>query len=252
MLLTGIVLLGSAFSGVQNKLTTASLQRVLADEALEQSKQALMPVNLTEHPFEVEIVLLENGTHVIRYFHRQNPEKTQYRFLHLLVKDSDGSFDNTSEIDSIADAILAEIAEPGMSQRDTAGAIYQWIRGNIAYMAYANDSDWVQAAYDGYIKRRGDCFVFYAAAKHLLTRAGIENQRIDHTLGSHAWNLVRIDGDWYHFDTTPRRTGGDFFLLTDAELAAYAEKNGGSHVWDTALYPAATGNHMVRGELDVE
>lgn len=252
MILTGIILFGSIFSAVQNKLSAASLQRALAHEDLNESVQTIMPPCLTEAYYEVDIILLENGIHMIRYRNKNKPEESHIRFVSIRFKDSEEPFDNTGEIDKMADAVLAGITKPNMSQREVAGAIYHWIRGNITYTANANDSDWIQAAYDGFMKRRGDCFVFYAAAKHLLTRAGIENLSIVHILGTHYWNMVWIDGDWYHFDTTPRHTGGDFFLLTDAALVAYSEENGGSHVWDSSLYPAATGMKPHQEEQNFE
>ena len=57
------------------------------------------------------------------------------------------------------------------------------------------------------------------------------------TGGGHYWSLIDLGYGWYHYDTTPRRTGGEFFMLTDAELTAYSEENGDSHIWDVSLYP---------------
>ena len=58
------------------------------------------------------------------------------------------------------------------------------------------------------------------------------------TDNDHWWNLVYVDGEWLHFDTTPRRLGGDFCLLTTAQLLAYSNTHGNSHGFDPSQYPA--------------
>ena len=71
-----------------------------------------------------------------------------------------------------------------------------------------------------------------------MTRAGIKNQGIVKQGGGHYWSLVDIGNGWYHFDATPRKGGGEFFMLTDAEIERYSKSHGNSHVWDKTKYPA--------------
>ena len=87
--------------------------------------------------------------------------------------------------------------------------------------------------------RKGDCFVFAATAKELLTLAGIPNIDVVRltTNPSHYWNLVYIDEGWYHFDCTPRKDKSEFLLLTDAELETYSTANENTHAYDKTLYP---------------
>ena len=60
---------------------------------------------------------------------------------------------------------------------------------------------------------------------------------IRYTDNDHYWNLTQCDGQWYHFDTTPRSWGGSFCLLTDAEMLAYSHAHGGCFEFDRSLYP---------------
>jgi len=58
--------------------------------------------------------------------------------------------------------------------------------------------------------------------------------------GGHAWNLVKVDDEWYHLDTTwndpvPDRGNGiryDYFLLNDTDMRV-------DHAWEAVDYPKA-------------
>lgn len=146
--------------------------------------------------------------------------------------------DLEKQVDAMADQVLAGIVNDSMSQRQKAEAIYSWVRGHIRYVNHSEKGDWVKSAYDGFRTKRGDCYTYYSVSLALLTRVGIPCIEVVRTDGHHWWELVQIDGQWYHFDTTPRAAGGTFCLLTDAELAAYSNGVGkGSHNFDRSLYP---------------
>ena len=143
-------------------------------------------------------------------------------------------------INAMADAVLAGIISDGMDSRAKLNAIYGWVRGNLAYVNHSDKSNWLRGAYEGLKYRRGDCFVYFATTKALLSRAGIANMDIQKLPGyrsMHYWNLVDIGEGWHHFDTTPRVGGGEFNYLTDAQLMSYSEAHGNSHIYDRSLYP---------------
>lgn len=140
--------------------------------------------------------------------------------------------------DAMADQILARITNSSMTDRQKAVAIYNWVRGNLTYSVSGTVGDWSQAASEGLRRRRGNCYTFYATSLVLLSRAGIPSIEVIRSRDNdHWWNLVYVDGAWYHFDTTPRRAGGDFCLLTTGQLLSYSRANGNSHMFDAGLYP---------------
>lgn len=144
-----------------------------------------------------------------------------------------------SEVYWLADEILAKIITPGMSPYDKLTAIYNWIRNSLGYVNSSEKGNWVNAAYQGLAKRRGDCYVYACTAKALLTRAGIKNRDIEKIPSSrrHYWNLVDIGEGWHHFDTTPRKGESTRFCYwTDAELMAYSAANYNSHNYDRNIY----------------
>ena len=142
-------------------------------------------------------------------------------------------------MDAVCDGILAQITNSSMGERQKAEAIYRWVRGNLRYSGHSSTRDWVTEAYQGFRRRHGDCYTYFSVSQALLTRAGLPSiEVIRSTDNDHYWNMTRVDGTWYHFDTTPRKGGGEFFLLTDQELAAYSSAHNDSHDFDPSLYPA--------------
>ena len=143
------------------------------------------------------------------------------------------------EIDALADAVLAKIITPEMTQLEIVQAIYNYNTSHIGYISYSEKGDWIQAAYEGLAERKGDCYVYACTAKQLLTRAGITNMDIAKIPAKtqHFWNLVDIGDGWYHFDTTPRKDHPTIFMWTDEQLMEYSAQHWNSHNYDHSLYP---------------
>ena len=141
-------------------------------------------------------------------------------------------------VDAMCDDILAGIINDAMTERQKLNAIYWWVRGHFSYGGHSATRDWVQEAYQGLRRHHGDCYTYFAVTQALLTRAGFPSiEVIRYTDNDHYWNLTQCDGQWYHFDTTPRSWGGSFCLLTDAQMLAYSRAHGGCFAFDQSLYP---------------
>lgn len=144
-----------------------------------------------------------------------------------------------ADVNAAADAILSKITNADMSQKEIIRAIYDFCHEKIAYSDGAVKDNWVQGAYDGLVKRRGDCYTYAMSAKVLLTRAGITNkdiEKIPTPTTMHYWNLVDIGEGWHHFDTCRRADGSTFFYKTDAELMEYSNAHKGTHNYDRTIY----------------
>lgn len=145
-----------------------------------------------------------------------------------------------NEVDRLADELLAQIFTGDMTPYDKCEAIYNWVVRNVGYMDHSDKGNWVQGAWEGLVKRRGDCYVYFATSKELLTRAGIDNIDIEKipTTRMHYWNLVNLGTGWYHFDTTPRVSDHPrIFLWTEDELMAYSAIHYRAFNYDHSLYP---------------
>ena len=148
-------------------------------------------------------------------------------------------------VNSLADQILSQIIKDGMSSREKAKAVYDWVITRIRYVSTGEKTNVYLGAYNGFKLGQGDCYTFYAASEVLLARLGIENMPVERVPGKdrHYWNLVNLGDGWYHFDACPRKTPFDGFMFTDSQADGYtkllASKSSTKtyYVYDKSLYP---------------
>jgi hypothetical protein len=149
------------------------------------------------------------------------------------ITDECTSYDKSSPAYEIAEDIMADLWRD--NDVDTAYEIFNWVHSNISYQTMTSYESFEEAAYGGFTRRSGDCYVYFACSKMLLDIAGIPNLMVERypvETNSHFWNLVQIDGLWYHCDATVFRDHPDmYFLCTDYEI------DDGHHSFDASLYP---------------
>lgn len=131
-----------------------------------------------------------------------------------------------SEVNAMADALMAEILTEDMDLQDKVYALWKWCKSKIKY-SYADGARTVyEAAYEGFSNRSGDCYIYCACMEVFLDRLGVENMRVARCGGTsnHWWNLVNLGDGWYHLDASPRRKGDTYkcFLQTDEQIAQYS------------------------------
>jgi hypothetical protein len=143
------------------------------------------------------------------------------------------------EAEELADDVLASITKSSWSDEKKLRAIYSYTKSHCSYVHTGAHTDWRKVAVNGITRYSGDCFTFYSISRLLITRAGIPNimiRRYPAVEGrNHWWNLVYVDGGWYHFDSCPRSRDGYFCLQTDAQLRLYSTDY--TFKFDESLYP---------------
>lgn len=120
--------------------------------------------------------------------------------------------------------ILEACVLPGMSQWQIALAIHDYLIANAAY----DETEEKNSGYDILVNGTAMCAGYAEAYRDLLLQAGVECRYVASDEMEHAWNLVCIDGQWYHADLTwddptPDTAGyvsHEYFLLTDEEISA--------------------------------
>lgn len=148
-----------------------------------------------------------------------------------------------------ADEIIANLIKPGMSdfQKELVLHDYVVLHTVYDYKNYINNTitDDDGSAYGVLINGTAVCQGYAEAMNLLLNKVGIESQVVIgsaygvHGWEGHAWNIVLIDGSYYHLDTTfddPLGNDGDdevamhnYFNVTDAKISL-------DHKWDKS-YP---------------
>ena len=125
------------------------------------------------------------------------------------------------------------------SDVETARAIFNWVHSHIYYQTIYVSQSYESAAYRGFSRRNGDCYVYYCCAKMLLDLAGIPNMMVTRSpviTNGHYWNLVYLNGEWWHCDATVFRAHPSvYFMCTDEEINDYA------HQFNGSLYPPRAG-----------
>jgi len=124
------------------------------------------------------------------------------------------------------------LIDDGMSDEEKALVLHDYLAQHCAY-AYQeylsgqlDSASNVFSAYGALVEGRAVCQGYSEAYRALLRAVGIDSSISTSKEMSHAWNVVWIDGEWYHVDVTwddpVWNTEGyarhSYFLLSDAEM----------------------------------
>lgn len=174
-------------------------------------------------------------------------KKGVYEIIYKAKDNSGNVSKNTAKIavrtnetvDKIANQVLKKIIKNDWSDKKKAIAIYDYVKSNIYYTGNSDKTSWEKEAINGLRKGTGDCFTYYSTARILLTKAGIPNIEVKRVKGTHEgehwWNMVYVNGSWWHFDTDG--LGKRICLVTDEQLKEFSKNNGNSHIWDYNKVP---------------
>lgn len=141
-------------------------------------------------------------------------------------------------VDEKVDEILEEIITPEMDPHEITKAVHDYIVANTAY----DQAQREHSAYAALVKGRAVCQGYALLLYKMLNEAGVEARIISGVAGgeNHAWNLVQLDGNWYHLDATwndpipdePGRVLYDYYNRTDEQMRE-------THTWEEGEYPEA-------------
>ena len=170
------------------------------------------------------------------------PETISYDENTQLVQNVVVSYD-TAEVSLYEEALQRAyeeaITDPfGMDDMQIARALHDWVVQHVSY----DHSLTKYTAYDAIVNRNAVCQGYALAYAELLDKAGIENDFCRSTAMNHIWNYVKINGNWYHVDTTwddpstgsgsDDRTGyvrHTFFLNSDTKIRQPASGSTDEH-----------------------
>lgn len=105
-----------------------------------------------------------------------------------------------AEIDAAVNQILAGI-DVSASDYDKAKYVFDFLASNVAYSTGAPDN---QNIISVFVNGETVCQGYATATQYLLEKLDIPAAVVTGTANgqSHAWNLVKLDGEYYYIDTT--------------------------------------------------
>ncbi|WP_028393969.1 TerD family protein [Bacillus cihuensis] len=162
-------------------------------------------------------------------------------------------YQTTKEQELIVDRKISEIIKTvpmHVSAPQKVKFIHDFIVQHVDY----DQSLTEYTAYAALVKRRTVCQGYAQLAYRLLNEIGVETLIIRGeakvkqlgTRAAHAWNMVKVNGDWFHLDCTwddpigSEQIHYDYFLISDLEIRR-------THSWESRKYPKAPKNsvHLV-------
>ncbi len=150
--------------------------------------------------------------------------------------------DTDKETLDMAKDVLDAIITDGMSDYEKELAVYKWMCENIGFddgslSVIPDENDLVVDNPHGVLQTHKAVCVGYATTFRLFMQMlGIDCMVVHDSYLSHSWDLVKLDGQWYHTDVYSDEGSGDFshFNLNDNAMMDMQE-------WNTDFFPAADG-----------
>lgn len=140
---------------------------------------------------------------------------------------------------SMASKVLDEIIADGMTPYEKEKAVYDWMCANLGHesgvtVVVPTAPEYSAEPYGVLKYRAAVCVGFATTFRMFMQMLDIDCMVVHNSY--HSWNLVNLDGEWYHTDIYSDVGSGDYsnFNMTD-EMCSYG------HNWDTDFFPAANG-----------
>lgn len=149
------------------------------------------------------------------------------------------------DIENIMDDFIQKEITPTMSDYEKIKAAHDFICKKVTY-AYPHEFSGckrLSSPYCPLIEGHGVCSDYAVAFGYLTARMGFETYYVhgygSATLDDHAWNIIKLDGNYYHVDCTwddptwSSTTRYNYFLKSDNTLRSLRD-----YKWDTDVLPA--------------
>ena len=156
----------------------------------------------------------------------------------------------SASLETAAEDALSVI-KPEMSDLEKALALHDYLALHTKY-AYEDSvnnslSSSVYTAEGALVNGNAVCQGYALAYQYLLGKVGIESKYVASSAMNHGWNLVKINGQWYHVDVTwddPAwdqigRVRHQYFMLSDSAIIRLDHYNWKAWNNETETIPAA-------------
>ena len=192
---------------------------------------------LYDHP---ELFWLNIGGSSFQYtYSNRLLDKDTYRISFSLPDPYPEHKEMMSSLEDAADEFLSDL-DLSAPDNEVALAIHDKLIGLVTYDKSAvsgSSNPLAHTAYGALVAGSGGdsntavCDGYSGAYKYLLDKAGIQCLILaghagddEESAGSHSWNIVNLDGDWYEVDATWDDISSEDLLDSDADYSELAEE----------------------------
>lgn len=228
MLLCLLVLLLLPVSVIARADTPEGLEQKIIDSCYYGQKIDISEYKLTvKQLHEIYYALLDAGDLAWyaerKYFNYETDEQTDL-VLTFEPKLLPASRYDRAVYQQRLEEILQQCVIDGMEPWQIALSVHDYLVMHTAYDEYLK----VTTGYDLLVSGKTVCSGYTEVYRELMRMAGIPCVSVVSEPMEHTWNLVCLDGKWYHVDVTwddpvPDQYGfarHDYFLLTDEEISS--------------------------------
>lgn len=200
--------------------------------------------NLTSDDiFEIREDVIRDNPEIFYLDYENSTYWSNGRLEFKYIDSKENILEKKAMINAKADYVLEQIVKPNMTELEKELAIHDYIVLNTKYdVANYNANTIPLNSYNVtgvLLDGIGVCEGYAKTFKLMLEKVGIESMIVEGPKINHAWNIVKIDGEYYHVDVTwndpvPDRRGEvshKFFNVSDRKLIQ------GEHIWDLLSYP---------------
>lgn len=149
------------------------------------------------------------------------------------------------------DEIINEITDPYMGTHKKIKNITDYIAANVRY----DNSKQRYSAYDALINGESTCQGYALLTYLMLNQVDVENKIIRGNMDDqkHAWNLVKVNGNWYHLDLTQisshfQKYGQliyNEYMVSDRALSL-------KYIWNQGEYPQAVSSYFSQLKQEIK
>lgn len=215
-------------------------------------------INYTDYSYDISTLTRNNGEgfketiSILNNFVHPYNSSSSIKFSYVGNKtigveiDKAYSEEEIKEINTIVDNVIKDNITNSMPTKEKIKVIHDYIINNTEYdkLKYENKNDTTyksNTAYGVLIQGYGTCNGYADAMAIFLNKINVINYKISND--EHIWNLVYLDGKWYHLDLTWDDPISDinvnrdtYFLITTDVLK---KLNDGTHEFNENIYSEA-------------
>lgn len=227
----------TSFSQIENKLAQDLLDRKTSISFRYKGSTA----NLEKQLKQVISAALDRDTYtkyiVDRYVYSWKGRTSSTRItVDIVYRETKAE---SAYVSQKAKQIVRDIINKDMNDHEKIKVIHDYVVQHLKYDYRLQRF----TAYEGLKIGEVVCQGYTLLTYKLLEEAGFKSKIVEGKAKGqlHAWNLVKLDGQWYHMDTTWDDPGDDklfkggvkytYYLKTDKQLSV-------DHTWNTKKYPA--------------